>query len=276
MPLCCRGYLRTALYLMFLALGAAAPFRLAVADPILIDASQRVGAVPGYAGTGLDGLYYDNNFGYSTDAGAAPQASFTTTNICYPDCFQGRIRDGDGGLSYFTNGNASNIVDLTGSGLRGSWDSSQLILSGYIAITQPGTYTFSLGSDDNSFLTIAGQSIASIPGCCYTDVEQATFSAAGLYAIAVNFQEGGGSSYLSLTAFDPTFDPTSYDPYSQDASPTGCILGCTDANGNLQANTLFYSQAQIDSAPAPVTGAGWLSLLVAMGVIGLRKVRWQS
>jgi hypothetical protein len=230
----------------------------------LVDPNSRVSAVPGFAGTGLQGYYYNNSMNDgSFDSSVinatgplsnfSPLATFLSTNVCYPDCSGGSIYDyghGDGALRFFLNGNASNIqfVDPMMAEPQ-DWSSSALILNGYIAINQPGSYLFNLGSDDGSKLTIGDYSGGSV---------DLTFTAAGLYQIAVNFYEDGGFSNLSLTA-------------TSDGNGGACFLGCSDGNGVLQANNLFYSQGQLEGAPAPTIGSG-MSSLALLGLLGVGAV----
>jgi hypothetical protein len=203
--------------------------------------------IPDFAGTGLSGLYYDDSNGMTSADGNPAAASFTTTNLCFPDCQGNSFGDGNGGLTAFGNGNINNI-DIFGSGapLRNSWNNSELDITGFIAITQPGTYNFTVGSDDNTFLDIQGQSAASILGGgpqTFSDF----FSAAGLYAISVQFLEFGGGSRLSFVGTDPNGN---------------CIFGCYDGS-TILPNDLFYSAAQLNGAPAPSVGTGWAGLTIA-------------
>jgi hypothetical protein len=230
----------------------------------LVDPNSRVSAVPGFAGTGLQGYYYNNSMNDgSFDSSVinatgplsnfSPLATFLSTNVCYPDCSGGAIYDyghGDGALRFFLNGNASNIqfVDPMMAEPQ-DWSSSALILNGYIAINQPGSYLFNLSSDDGSKLTIGDYSGGSA---------DLMFTAAGLYQIAVNFYEDGGYSNLSLTA-------------TSDGNGGACFLGCSDGNGGLQPNGLFYSQGQLEGAPAPTIGSG-MSSLALLGLLGVGAV----
>lgn len=213
----------------------------------LIPPDQDVGSVPDFAGTGLFGLYYDNNAGFSSAQGSPPEASFTSTNICFPNCQGGAFNDGDGGLAAFTNGNATNFNFFTDvSPVRLTWDGSEIDMSGYIAITTPGTYTFNALHDDNFSITIGGVNVSY--GCCGNNVFQDTFTTPGLYRISMLFQEGGGGSYMAFTGTDPNGN---------------CVIGCYDANNNLEPNNLFYSDADLSGAPAPVIGGGWAALVIA-------------
>jgi len=71
--------------------------------------------IPDFAGTGLSGLYYDDSNGMTSADGNPAAASFTTTNLCFPDCQGNSFGDGNGGLTAFGNGNINNI-DIFGSG----------------------------------------------------------------------------------------------------------------------------------------------------------------
>jgi hypothetical protein len=222
----------------------------------LIPPDESVGSVPDFGGTGLFGEYYDNAAGYSSSAGSPPEATFTASNVCFPDCQGGSFSDGNGGLAAFTNGNASNINFSSIEPVRLTWDNSEIDMSGYIAITTPGTYFFYPGHDDNLAVTIGGVTESS--GCCGVDTIQDTFTAAGLYRISMLFQESGGGSYMSFTGTDPNGQ---------------CILGCYDGNNNLEANDLFYSDTDLQGAPAPVIGGGWPAVVAAglMGVAAMRR-----
>jgi hypothetical protein len=241
--------------LLVLIVLSMAPSRPADAQTVL-SSSDSIGPVPGFAGTGLSGLYY--NFNVSQD----PIATFTTPNICYPDCVGSVFEDGTGGLTAFTNGNIDNVNFLIPTEqIPTDWSSSELSIAGYLAITQPGTYNFFLGSDDSSHLQIAGQNILDIGDCCTTVSGSVTFAVAGLYSIAVQFMEFGGGSYLNLTATD-----------SNDA----CFLGCTASRGGLIDSGLFYSDGQLQGAPAPLPGSGIASLAVAFAGLAIavrRKTR---
>ena len=201
----------------------------------LIPPSESEGSVPDFAGTGLSGLYYDNSAGYSGTVGGSPaEASFTSSNLCFPDCQGGSFNDGNGGLVAFTNGNATNFTFFTQiEQPRTTWDSSEIDMSGYIAITTPGIYTFNINRDDNFSLTIGG--VTNSYGCCGNGSFQDQFTAAGLYRISTLFQESGGGSDMSLSVTDPNGN---------------CIIGCYDPNNNLEPNDLFYSDTDLQGAPA--------------------------
>ena len=245
------------------------------------------GAVPSFAGTGLFGTYYNSGnpdiYGQGTlpvlaalDPGNGtsfitsytPIATFTTTNICFPDCTGNSFDDGSGGFvatvdnsTSFSNGNVSNVNFFPDVSIPTTWDESGLDINGFLAITTPGTYIFSLGSDDNSSLSIAGQNILTIAGCCETISTSVTFNAAGLYAIGADLLEFGGGSYLNVTATDPNGN---------------CFFGCSDANGGYTQTGLYYSADQFQGAPAPTIGGGLGSMFVLLMLAGggaLRQYR---
>ena len=227
---------------------------------IVVDPRSSIGSVPGFAGTGLFGRYtrdVGNGGNFAIQDFSQPLAIFRTTNLCFPDCRTGNsFGDGAGGLAAFTNGNAS-IMDLTGGNLPNDWNSDALLIAGYIAIPQAGTYDFNILTDNDSRLTIGGTFIGGVVGCCGPDNETASFSSAGLYPLLFQFLEYGGQSGLDLTATGPSGT---------------CFLGCY-SGGVLQPNNLFYSDAQLQGAPAPLTGAGWPSLMVGLGVLAAVEFR---
>jgi hypothetical protein len=171
-----------------------------------IDPSQVAGAVPGSAGTGLNGSYYKFNSSVGSvgslsqanqlisSAGVAT-ATFTTTTVCFPDCAGTSISDSST-LSNLLNGNVSNFsyTSPAAQAATTSIDHAALVVSGYIAISVPGSYTFYLGSDDGSQLVIGGQTIVNDDGLHAFSISSgtATFSVAGLYAISGEYFENSG------------------------------------------------------------------------------------
>lgn len=226
----------------------------------LIDPSESAGSIPGFAGTGLFGLFYDTADGYSQANGSAPGASFTTTNLCYPDCQGNSFTDSAGGLMPFTNGNATAFMFFTGNEpTRLTWDNSELDITGYVAIRTPGTYTFTIGSDDNTNFTIGG-ALFQVQGGGPQSTSD-TFTAAGLYPVDVQFFEFNGGSRLSIVGTD---------------SSGSCIFGCYDPNGDILENDLFYSDQQLMGAPAPMIGGGWpgfaFAALLGAGALVRRRI----
>jgi hypothetical protein len=220
---------------------------------VTIDAGSSIGGFPGFTGTGLSGSY--SNPGYMNGV----LATFNAPTICYPVCGateDSAFSDDSGGLLAFTSGQITNLMITPGVTLPSTWGGSQLSLSGYLAIGTPGTYDFILSSDDSSNLTIGNQSVVQIGGCCEAIDAQTTFTAAGLYPILINFQEGGGNSYLSLAANDSNGD---------------CVLGCADGGTPVDSG-LFYD-SNLDAAPAPTIGGGWPAMAMLAFLAGVASIR---
>jgi hypothetical protein len=246
---------------------------------VILGPDSSFGSVPAFGGTGLFGTYYNTTDGnvasgavvpafvdpnnpsvVSFTSSFTPVATFMTGNICYPDCLSGIFNDDSGGFvasetnsASFSNGNVSNVNFFPNVVVPADWSLSGLDINGYLAITQSGTYKFFLGSDDSSALVIGGQNISGISGCCTTVETDVTFTAAGLYAISAQFLELGGGSYFDLTATDPN---------------GACFLGCSNGAGGAADNALFYSNSQLEGAPAPTIGSGGLSMAVLVMLAG--------
>jgi len=250
-----------ALLIMICGLVALRP---AGATTIAIGAGADLGAVPGTAGTGLSGTIYQFGSTEPTNwasasamiaAGSTPVATFKTTSICYPDCSGNTINDSPETFSsYVGSGTNSNSFSYTNPGAAPTQiANSAMIITGYIAITQAGTYTFNLGSDDSSLLYIGGQQVINNDGqknFAYA-TSQVSFTQAGLYAITLDYAEASGSAGLDLYASGPS---------------GSCILGraASCASGTTQQTGLFYS-----SLPATATPEPGSLLLLAPGLIGI-------
>jgi hypothetical protein len=237
-----------------------APFS---AGAVTISASQDLGAVPSTSGSGLLGYYYkfnsSSNIGTLANANqlisssSGPTATFTTTQVCFPDCAGNSISDSST-MTQFLNGHASNF-SYTGANQPSAIDHSAIVLKGYIAITQTGTYNFSLGSDDGSQLTIGGQSVInndSDHGFSFAGGD-ATFTQTGLYAISITYFEDSGSTGLALFAKDPN---------------GSCVVGrSANCAAGSAATGLFYSSLPSTPAPEPASlmifGAGLAGLAAA-------------
>jgi hypothetical protein len=214
---------------------------------LTIGADQSAGAIPMDPGTGLLGKYYKLNTGYVTSlsqstqliaTSGGPTATFTTTAVCFPNCNLSTVPDASTSLAGLLGSYASNLVyNVPPSMIPTAVDHSAMTITGYIAIAQAGTYNFNLASDDGSQLTIGNQVVIA-GGALHsfsTASGAADFTAAGLYAISIQYFENAGYTGLEF--------------WASDGNGT-CIVG-RGANCNGTATTtLFYSSAS-SSAPEP-------------------------
>ncbi|WP_347986120.1 PA14 domain-containing protein [Methylomonas sp. AM2-LC] len=159
-------------------------------------------ALPTIAGTGLNGSYYAFNTWPGSlantqnliNAAGAPTATFTATSVCFPSC---NTSIGDGStLAQYLGANASNISLNNITNLS----EHAVVLNGYIAITAPGSYQFSILSDDGSQLQIGGKTIFNADGDHGFSGGTATvqFSNSGLYKFDVLAFEDAGVTGLTV------------------------------------------------------------------------------
>lgn len=241
------------------------------AGAVTIGASQNLGAVPFAAGTGLLGSYY--KFGSSSNIGtlananqlitssSGPTATFTTTTVCFPNCADSSIND-TSSLSTLLNGHVNDFSYTAPGNTVTAVDHSAIKLTGYIAITQVGTYNFAIGSDDGSSLTIGGVNVINNDNDHGYQVSggQATFTQTGLYAISLMYFEDSGSTGFEFFG----------------SAPNGtCIAGKSGANcatGGSNASSVFYSSLPTSAVPEPASiiifGAG----LAGIAIFARRRI----
>ena len=235
-------------------------------DAVTISPSQDLAAVPLNPGTGLLGNYYKfptaasvgsmSNANVLISSSGGPTATFTTSTICFPDCAGTSISDSNM-MTAFLNGHASNFA-YTSANQPPAIDHSAITLTGYIAITQTGTYNFNLGSDDGSALTIGGTSVINNDSdhVFSTASGAASFSQTGLYAISIEYFEDAGVTGLDFYGSDPTGN---------------CVIGRSGSNcgstGSV-ATSLFYSTLPAAAAPEPAS-----LLILSAGLVALALVR---
>jgi len=231
---------------------------------VTISAAQDLGAVPVNPGTGLLGNYYkfssSSNIGNLANANilisssGGPTATFTTTEVCFPDCAGTSIADSST-MTQFLNGHTSSF-SYTSANQPTSIDHAAITLTGYIAITQTGTYNFNLGSDDGSALSIGGTSVINNDSDHSYAVAggAATFTQTGLYAISIQYFEDSGSTGLEFYGSDPT---------------GACVVGRSSSCASGSAtSSLLYSALPSTPAPEPAS-----ILIFAAGLGGLTLVR---
>jgi len=177
---------------------ATAPASPAIA--ITISSSQASGQIPATAGTGLSAFFYKFSSGISSlaegdtkvAAAAAPTATFTALNVCFPSC--GNVANDGALLSTYV---VTNGTSLAGTSTLGN---SVTYYLGYIAIPAAGNYTFTLGGDDGVKLLIAKTEIIAVDGLhpLVSSTATVTFGAAGLYRFFVDHFENGGETGVTV------------------------------------------------------------------------------
>ncbi len=237
------------------------------AHAVTISASQDLGAVPANPGTGLLGNYYkfssSSNIGSLSQANilisssGGPTATFTSNNICFPDCAGTSANDSTTTMAQFLNGHASDFSYTTANPPT-AIDHSAITLTGYISITRTGTYNFNLGSDDGSALSIGGTSVINNDSDHGFSVNSgaATFTQTGLYAISIQYFEDGGGTGLEFYGSGPTGD---------------CVIGRTGSNCGTSGSVgtgLLYSSLPAGAVPEPAS-----ILIFAAGLGGLAWAR---
>ncbi|MGD0960374.1 MAG: PEP-CTERM sorting domain-containing protein [Methylomonas sp.] len=190
--------------------------------PIAIAASAACANV--YAEQGLNGEYWQAP-AYSTDYQIQPalnyianheqsaEGSFVATNINYTGGDETSIKSflGSDGASF--------------SGTNGNMEDGIIQLTGWIDISAPGSFDFTVNHDDGAQLTINGDTIVSA-GCCGETEGSETFNQAGWYAITATYNNtewngGTGVATFSISENGSVISAsdlsTSYPLISQDA-----------------------------------------------------------
>lgn len=182
---------------------ALSVFPLAANAGVIIPSNAVAAPVPGTPGTGLFGKIWDYAAGDIAEARLVTQtqpasAGFNASLLDYPNG-AAPVVVAPGSVGEFLSVDAGS---LTGT-VRGdaSVFGKIFIFSGFIAIAQPGLYTFTVGSDDGFGLNIGGQSVAEFSDSRRFGFSSgdATFSAPGLYPVELFYwANAGGESGLQF------------------------------------------------------------------------------
>jgi hypothetical protein len=241
------------------------------ASAVTISTSADLGAVPGTAGTGLSGSIYQfssepSNWAQASTmiaASSGPLATFKTTSICYPDCAGHTAGDSPETFAqYVGSGTNSNSFTYTVPPAQQPTQiaNSAMVITGYIAISQAGTYNFNLGSDDSSLLYIGGQQVVNNDGQKNFGFASgaATFTQAGLYTITLDYAEASGSAGLE---------------FSVENSAGACVIGTANCTGGAAQTGAFYSSLPATATATPEPAS--LSVLATgvAAIFGLRRRR---
>ena len=148
-----------------------------------------------HAGLGLAGTYWLN--GYGGNIAGAPDATFSTNTVCFPNCFSW-ASDSDtvsnflGVPSGYTTGLSA---DFSGLGQHA------LELSGFLNIASSGNYDLGLYSDDASYMWVDGVLVVDNGGDHgpQSATNFGVFLAAGAHSLLIYQQENGGIT--ALTAY---------------------------------------------------------------------------
>ncbi|WP_446810618.1 PA14 domain-containing protein [Methylomonas sp. 2BW1-5-20] len=202
-------------------------------------------ALPGVSGSGLSGSYYAFNSWPGTLANtetligqlSGPTATFTATSACFPACST-TIGD-DSTLAQYLGGNA---VSLSPNSIN-NLSNHGLVLNGYLAIVAPGTYQFSVASDDGARLQIGGTTVIDADGDHSLSGGSANveFTNSGLYAFKVLAFEDGGVTGLTVLQ-----------------------------NGNSLTTSQLYTSA------VPIPGAAWLFFSALSGIGAYSRTQRKS
>lgn len=258
---------RFALTLALSLLAVSQPARAAV----IIAATQSAGAVPADAGTGLFGSYYKfgpsigyvssiANAGKLMAAAGAPTATFTTNAVCFPDCNNGFVTPTTS-LIGLLNGHVGDFSYTTGNSAAtaATVDHAAMVLTGFVSIAHAGSYTFNLGSDDGSRLSIGGQTVIDndLLHGFITVTGAATFAAAGLYALDLTYFNNGNYSGIGL--------------WASDNSTGACFLGrAANCAGGTMASDAYYATVPVTRPLASKTlDATAMPEPASLGLLGL-------
>lgn len=172
---------------------------------VIIPPSAATGPVPGTPGTGLQGNVWDYAAGDITEAigvttTLAPSSTFLSSLQDYPLGPAPTVFQPDT-LGAFLGADAASL-----SGSVRDIDSifgKIFVFQGFIAISNPTTYTFTVGSDDGFRLKIGGETVTEFVNSRPFGFSSgdASFSQPGLYPVEIFYwANAGGQSGLQFEA----------------------------------------------------------------------------
>lgn len=241
--------------LTFLA-AILAVFATSATAQVAIPSSSSVGGVPSSAGDGLVAQYWQldpkgiiagenpmKTQAFDIMAASAADLTFTATEFNY-----------QGGndltpVNEWTQGDSASITG--GDATTFNMGDGFINFSGYIAIDQPGTVDFWIGSDDGSVLWIGDEMVVDndgghgAPGPAPNG--SAAFESAGLYPVELNYFNG---------------------EWTNDAGDHGGANFEWRMGGEGGA-TISSSVLYTNAVPEPATMA--MGLLAALGLLGLSR-----
>jgi PA14 domain len=190
-------------------LGSLLVVSVATATPVFIPMSDKAAGLPNFNGDGLNGSIYFkavNDIPWAQMAATgAVDGTFKAKTIDFPNGATQTVSGGNLG-EFFGN-------QITGANfdLNRSQFGNVFKFDGYLKVPDPGTYNFSVASDDGFELKIADRVISSFEadrGFAPTS-QEVNFSMAGLYKVSLlYFANSGGSSGIefrsNLTGSDQT------------------------------------------------------------------------
>lgn len=182
-----------------------------------VQVSALAGASPGYAGSGLNGAFYDTdvqpnlaNADGLISSGNTLRANFLAKVIDYPIGDGNKTVNDSTTLTSYLGANATNVVGVNGGNPATlTLGDSLFRFYGYINITQAmdtvagnGTIDiqFRVGSDDGMRLRIGGVKVAEYAAdrAFAETTGMASFTAAGLYALELVYGEEGGVTGVEM------------------------------------------------------------------------------
>ena len=210
---------------------------------------------------GLSGMFFDTDpvssiaEAEAAIANSMPAATYLAYQIDYPNSDDDDTVDASTRLSDFFG---LNVEKLSG-GENSDIDGSVFTFEGYLHVSQPGTYSFEVGSQEGFSLTIDGTVVADFDGQRTFDQTSGThtFTARGFYPISLLYYTDSDPAGIELKSdLSGTLDFITREQLFS-APPTSTFeLG--DLTG-LQSGFVLQGEAAGDALGAAVGGGGDLN-----------------